>query len=475
MADQTENALGVDREKYRLCRQWVLFSQQSGYPANYPADWESFVFPTGETLAWHPLLRINLFSQDAGGIIGIGLLVNPTEETLGLYAEENLDHENIVRQLRKIGGTYVVIRYTASEVVLYTDPAAMLGVYYSDAAVASTPTLLPDLTRDRAVDAEYPLRGVDNWYTGSLTPFVGVRALMANHSLRISDRETERFWPVKDSFFSQPKDSAVAGCCRILQGMMSGVATLGRPVLSLTGGRDSRVNLAASKAITDAIEYFTLRSPNVKKCDLDIPKKLVAKFNLKHTFHDCDAAPQWLLNYYDEVASGMSIGARRDILGGAIKLASDNAIHINGNLGAITKSYFWHSPNPREVKVSALVKEFENKADCIVQGVEEWLRSVPPDTPPTTTYNLMYLEQRGGRWAGTGENASSIFYESFTPFNSRELFELLSSMPVSAISGGSLLVDFVRHLWPELLSVPYCRNYRKFGTYIPKSIKTLFK
>lgn len=471
MTDITENSVSVDREQYRLCRQWVLLSNESGYPVG----WKKFVFPTGEILAWHPLLRINIFSIEQGGVIGIGLLVNPTEKALGLYAEENLYHKNMVRQLRKIGGTYVVIRYTRKEVVLYTDPAAMLGVYYSDTAVASTPTLIPGLARDKAIDAEYPLRGVDNWYTGSLTPFVGVRALMANHCLRISDRETKRFWPVKESFFAQASDDAIANCCLILREMMNQVSVLGKPLLSLTGGRDSRVNLAASRDLTGIMEYFTLRSRNVKRCDLDIPKKLVEKFNLRHTFYDCDAAPEWLLAYYDEVASGLSIGARRDILGGAVKLAGENRIHINGNLGAITKSYFWHSPNPREVKISALVKEFENKADCIVKGVEEWLRSVPADTPPTTTYNLMYLEQRGGRWAGTGENASSLFYESFTPFNSRELFEQLSSMPVSAISGGSLLVDFVHHLWPELLSVPYCRNYRKIGAYIPKSIKTLFK
>jgi len=457
--------------KYRLSRQWIVHSGQGAPPPNWPA----FRFPTGQTLAWHPMTRVKVFQAGRGGLVGIGLLVNPLEGELGLYDERNLDHGNLVRALRKIGGTYVVFRYTESELVAYTDPAGMMGVYYTAGEAASTPALLPALQRDGAIDREYPFQGVDNWYTGGLTPFVGVRALMANHALRLADMSTRRFWPEEGEFESRPKEAALEACGQVLRGMLLGAAKLGRPLISLTGGRDSRVNLAASRDIAASTEYFTLRSPKVKPCDLEIPRELAKLGRLNHVYYDCEDAPDWLLECYDEIASGLSIGARRDILGGVLKLASDDAIHFNGNLGAITKSYFWHSADPRDVRLASLMKEFENKAACISRGVEEWLHSVPRGTAPATVYNLMYLEQRGGRWAGTGENASSIFYESFTPFNSRELFAHISSMPVAAVAGGTLLKDFVHVLWPELLSVPYCRNWRKLGAYLPKSIRAIFK
>lgn len=459
------------REKYRLSRQWMIHSGRGVHPGH----WQTFRFPSGETLAWHPMTRVKIFQAGSGGIVAIGLLVNPLDEDLGLYREENLDHDHLVRALRRIGGTYVVCRFTQTEVVAYTDPAGMMGVYYCADVAASTPALLPGLRRDEAIDREFPFRGVDNWYTGSLTPFVGVRALLANHTLKISDKTSRRFWPEAGGFRSRSKKDALAECGRLLRGMLLGVARLGRPLVSLTGGRDSRVNLAASRDVAATVEYFTIRGPNVKHCDLDIPRRLAESFGLQHVFYDCEEAPEWLFSCYDEIASGLSIGARRDILGGVIKAASDDAIHVNGNLGAITKSFFWHSSDPREVRLAALLKEFANKAPCIARGAQEWLDTVPPGISPAAVYNLNYLEQRGGRWAGAGENASSIFFESFTPFNSRELFEQISSMPATAVAGGTLLKDFVDVLWPELLSVPYCRNYRKWGAYLPKSIRALFK
>jgi hypothetical protein len=459
------------RDKYRLCRQWMIHSGGG----SHPPGWQTFIFPSGATLAWHPMARVKVFPAGRGGLVGIGLLVNPLEAELGLYDARNLEHDHLARVLLHIGGTYVVLRYTEDDVFAYTDPAGMMGVYYSSEVAASTPALLPGLRRDDAIDREFPFQGVDNWYTGSLTPFVGVRCLLANHVLRISDKSSRRFWPEEGGFGSRPKEEALADCGRLLRGMLLGVAKLGRPLVSLTGGRDSRVNLAASRDMASTAEYFTIRSPNVKPCDLEIPSRLAGTFGLNHVFYDVEAAPDWLLACYDEIASGLSIGARREILGGVIKAASDDAIHVNGNLGAITKSFFWHSSDPQEVRVAALLKEFANKAPCIERGAREWLDTVPRGISPATVYNLMYLEQRGGRWAGAGENASSIFFESFTPFNSRELFAQISSLPVSVVSGGDLLTGFVRTLWPELLQVPYCRNYRKLGAYLPKSIRALFR
>ncbi|MEM7262698.1 MAG: hypothetical protein AAF488_11965 [Planctomycetota bacterium] len=76
---------------------------------------------------------------------------------------------------------------------------------------------------------------------------------------------------------------------------------------------------------------------------------------------------------------------------------------------------------------------------------------------------------------GTGENAANLFYEPATPFCSRELFESVCAMPPEVQHGGTLLVDYVRELWPELLDVPYCPVTRNWGTYLPKGLKARIK
>lgn len=471
MTNESSFLMEFDPSYFRFCRQWVISDDEN----SLPKEWEKFKFPTNHVLVWHPLLRINFFSTSQGGIIAIGLPVNPTESSLGLFCEENLIHENLIKKLRKISGTYVIIRYTEDELFFYTDPGGMMGVYYTGNAAASTPSLLPDVIRDAAMDREYPLEVPDNWYTGSVTPFVGVKALIANHWLNFTQGIAKRFWPDNESFFTSSEGDVVKKGSNLLKGMMHEVSKHGKLLISLTGGKDSRLDTAASRDLVDVPQYFTVRGPWVPKCDIEIPAKLAKLANLNHRYVDCQEPLDWVAEYCNEINSGLTTIPQPDLLGAVMKLANKDAIHVSGSLAHFARSYFWHSGNPQQVKKSALLKEFVNKAPCIVRGVEEWLDSIPKEAPATTVYNLMYLEQRGGRWGGVNENISSLFYEPFPLFNSRELFEQVSSAPASFMDGKRIMIEFTRELWPELLSVPYCKSYRNIGAYLPKSLKIFFK
>lgn len=457
----------------RLRRQWAVL--RAGDDA--PAGWTSRTLPGGYVLRTHPETPTETSGGGTAGLILLGLALNPAYPGAGVLAPPPWstapDHVQTVAFLRNLGGTYAVVRYDAHGIWLYTDPAAMLGVYYSNGRAASSPSLLPGLARDPAIDDAFPFGGADDWYPGSLCPFVGVKALLANHCLDVARGSAARFWPSTE-FKPVGHDEGVHRACDILRGMMHAAVAAGPVLASLTGGKDSRVVLAAAKDVADRIEYFTLDGPGVKRCDVDLAGRLAERFGLDHRFVPIPDPPDWLLDRYDEMTAGLAVGARRQIAGACRTLASPSYLHANGNLGALAKSFFWHSPRPRSVRRSALAKEFTRKPPCITAALDEWLASLPP-MPATAVYSLMYLEQRGGRWMGPGETAASLYYQSFTPFNHRVLFEILAGMPAESLYGGKLLVGFVEHLWPELLEVPYCRATRNWGTYLPKSFKERVK
>ena len=221
-----------------------------------------------------------------------------------------------------------------------------------------------------------------------------------------------------------------------------------------------------------SIEFFTIADKSVRACDLEAPASLRERFGLNHRFVENEPSPDWLTDLYDEIAAGMSIGGRREILGACRQIAGPDYIHVNGNLGGIVKALFWHSPHPKAVKLRALAKEFLKRPPCIVNGIREWQDSLP-ELPASFVYDLMYIEQRMGRWASIGETAANLFYRSATPFASRELFEAVAGMPEAYKPGGRLAEDFVEKLWPQLLEVEFCKE-RKW-IFVPKRVRRLVK
>ncbi|MEM7262854.1 MAG: hypothetical protein AAF488_12755 [Planctomycetota bacterium] len=341
-------------ERFRFRRQWSIG----------PADdalregWVRHALPDGQVLDGHPDLRVTEVSIEGGTVWVLGLAVRPVAADptdLGWAGVSATDSDAIERAVYGLAGQYVVLvasdRDDVPSVRVYTDPGAMMQVYYNDEGrIASTPSLFPGVTRDSEVDREYPLRGTDDWYPGSLCPYVGIRSLIANHVLDVQSGTIHRFWPKRaPDAMDAPTGIAAGGA--ILSGMMRGFVESAPVLLSLTGGRDSRVNLAAARELVDRIETFTIRSPKVKRCDLDAPAAMADRWGLDHRFVDVVPANPSVVALYDEISADMALGSRREILGACAEVASSRYVHVSGNLGAITKSFFWPSSRPKSVSL----------------------------------------------------------------------------------------------------------------------------
>ena len=467
-----------DRQSLRFRRQWVI--SRSG--DRLPLDWPWIDLTQGLVLQFHPDTRVRhvisttAARPPAGAILlGIGISTTTPLELLDQTLAELAcnEHRRTERFLHGLAGTYVLLIYDADGSMLYTDPAAMMPIFRGHGRVASSPTLLGALERDAELDRMFPFGPHNDWYPGTLTPFVGVTAVPANHALDLGRGTLQRFWPQPDAA-APTSEPSIERIGDLLRTVATGTLEWGAVRCSLTGGKDSRLNLAALRDRRDDVQFFTIRGPTVKPCDVELSGMLAASFGLHHEFVDHDRPEPWLLELYDEMTAGLSIGGRRQIIDACSRLAGADVIHLNGNLGALAKSYFWHNRSPRTVTRTTLTREFTRTPARIQLELHQWLRSVP-DLPPPTVYNLMYLEQRGGRWAAVGENASTLFYDSVAPLNSREIFEAICGLDVAEQHGGRLLVDLVGMLWPELLDVPYCRSTRKWTARVPRRLKASLK
>ncbi|WP_378924202.1 hypothetical protein [Pelagicoccus mobilis] len=404
----------------------------------------------------------------------LGVAIDDTRPNQRIDLSDASTLNDAINKTINLAGYYAVVFSTEETDYILTDPGGMMGTYYKDGEAGSSINLLSDIQYDNTVVDSFDFRDTDDWYTGSTTPFIGVKYLLANHVLNLKTGTIERFWPTRDCG-ELSHEEGVQQCCSILKQSASSYVGLGKVLVSLTGGRDSRVNLASMVDHAHSITTFTLASPSIKSCDVEIPKSLTSIAELNHLVIPVKENDAETLSFYDEISAGLAIGARREVASTCKQLSTENFIHISGNLGAITKSFFWHNKNPNSVKVSALLKEFIAKPPCIKEGVVDWLNTVPTGLRPTFVYNLMYLEQRGGRWMGPGENASSLFYQPTSLFCSRRLVETICSMPIKTQIGGLLLEDLAKELWPAVGTFPFCKNTRGITSLIPRKIKNIIK
>lgn len=463
---------GMNPDSHRFRRQWVILSADDPFQF----DWNSHRFSTGEVLYWHPDAQVEIHRSGRKELIIIGLLVAMSQSE-GLVSSQDAEEfwKSPETWLVDAAGTYAVIAHDGTTLEIFTDPGALMGVYHSDGRASTSPSLLPGLTRDREIDRQYTLDVANDWYTGSICPFEDVRFLAANHRLLLSTGEIRRFWPKQIAQIGTDKES-VDCCSELVSDVVRKLGHRGRLLVSLTGGRDSRVNLAACRSMLDQVEFFTIRSPLVARCDLEIPARLASRHQeMRHHIVDDVPSDAWVTELYDEVSAGMAVGARREILGACRMVSRLGDIHLSGALGEMSRAYFWHTKHPEAVRLDAALSKFRNPAACVREGLEEWLASAPSGLPPSALYNLMYLEQRGGRWAGVGENAASIFYHPFSAFNSRLFYEALCRVPEELQHGNRLPIEMIRRMWPSLLDVPFCRPGGAIGSLLPKSAKNFLK
>lgn len=383
------------------------------------------------------------------------------------------DRGALERALENIVGCYVVFVWSDASCSVYTDPASILGVYHDPdkKIVASTPSLLDPTQRDPRTSEWFGARPSNNWVPSPYTIFTGIEVVPANHVLDTSSWQVQRFWPT--GIDETGRSNAIEWISTDLRMAMESVVHDGRSLhVSITGGYDSRANLAAARQVRDRMAYFTLRNPGVSRSDVELAMRVARMGDVELRVIDCPEPLSAQLEAYDRQCAYQAFGARREIVGGCALVADGPAIHINGGLGVLLKNFYGSRFGPRsqKVRLSELVTDFDHPPPLVVQGVQAWLDSVS-EFPPELQRTLMYLEQRAPRWMGPAELASTLYYDPYSPFTSRRIAMAAAFAPNAILEGGRLHAAVIERLWPDLLQVPFTKARSPLRRALPRGLK----
>jgi hypothetical protein len=194
--------------------------------------------------------------------------------------------QDVGRQTQALSGRFVIFYWDDDTKIAFSDTLGHRQIYYyrieEQLFLTSSPKLFLHVMhfdlqisdeKRRITESQEFCRTEGAWF-GDETLDGRLKKVMPNHYLDLGSRQTHR------KAFDVPRRDTEEGirdlCAHVLTGGITGAVRRYRVMQAVTAGVDSRVLLAASKEVSDKINYFVLKQPRMSAdCpDIEIPLKL---------------------------------------------------------------------------------------------------------------------------------------------------------------------------------------------------------
>jgi hypothetical protein len=246
-----------------------------------------------------------------------------------------------------------------------------------------------------------------------------------------------------------------------------------RSVVPLTGGRDSRLVLAA--ALRAGIDFEAFTYGREGDLEVRIAKRLCEVAGVSHSvvqhpgLSDALDAPERLRLVAPGLASIEDSSAR--------DRGAPPALWHSGQGGEIARSYFGRGPDAGAMSFDALAHRLyaehftglgprpddilsEDARRLLTSYLDDWAREQvdagvsPPDVP-----DAFYLLQRLAHWASSRQGHAEYHWETTSPLWHAQLLPHMLGVSPRGRSGELFHLSLLRSLGPELLEVRFVRPW----------------
>ncbi|MEQ9122116.1 MAG: hypothetical protein RIM80_06070, partial [Alphaproteobacteria bacterium] len=130
-----------------------------------------------------------------------------------------------------------------------------------------------------------------------------------------------------------------------------------------------------------------------------------------------------------------------------------------GACGEVGRAFYWSAADIGAARpdAAALLDRFGLPAtpETVAAG-EAWLATTP-EVSTARLWDLAYIEQRLGCWAGPAVYGATQPLPSLSPYNARDIFALMLGLPDAYRADEAPARDFIAVGWPELNETPFNR------------------
>ncbi|WP_282132735.1 hypothetical protein [Cellulophaga baltica] len=390
---------------------------------------------------------------------------------------QQVDEEGIAEVLYGLTGRFILIIEENNEYTFFNDACGLKTFFYTQIEnqtyIASQPFLfnevIPGLINkgeryDSYFNSTYIEKNTESWYPSGTSLYKGVSQLAPNHYFKTTTLKQVRYWPNKQHQIND-FDSSLRKFSDLLQKTLVAGSKKYNLALGLTGGYDSRIILSACKEVKDKIKFYTLqyRSLDKNNSDIWIPINLKEKLEINHEILDCRIP---ISKEFEDVYIGNSDMAHLNDWGyiayGISKKLPDEFMAIKGSCSETGRCYFYKSGKHPKIKESKDLLNYNpgwKGIPFIENRIEEWFDEIkePKNNKGYNILDLFHWEVSTGSWQTQNQLEWDIVHDTFTPFNNRELLDIMLRIDTkhrSKPNNYNLYQKTMGKLWPEVLTEP---------------------
>lgn len=443
-------------------------------------------------------LKFSLYEKNNVTLLVIGISIHIEEPSLDetdianlLHSSWSVSREKFYESLDCLSGSFLVVVFDKSSgAYVFTDACGTYGVFYSDKSKAfcvSSHAFLVSKFIGSEISAfqrhwtTHPAFSAGGkYYPGNLTEFESVLQLTPNTYISYMERVPVRYFPRNKLHSDEEVKNVESFIKASLENQLVNLTDRYKVTMSLSGGLDSRVSLAASKSVKDKISYFTysIRGNRYLRKDLEVARELSAKLGLTHDEIivksgdpvSSQVFQQLEINSPGNTANADLTQAYVDFFG-----CDDDRVHIRSNLMEIVRGYYLSNPanirnayTPR--KISGLFRGATREELSSV--FDSFLRDVQFHKTAGKGYHysdLFYWEHRMGVFVSNVAKRERPIHETVMLFNNRKILEAALGLPLEKRVSAELFYNLIASSWPESLDVPISSG-SKLYTYIAHKI-----
>ena len=445
----------------------------------------------GELFIWFDSERAPAVARSESAavlVVGTAALVPPGSDLVEVTADLQAIAESLLVELTSsqkhfldaldyLGGRFAIIVEVDGLYRVFHDAHGTRTIYYdmNRLAFSTHAHLLASLIGVEPRDSS-SLNATRSWATLPLsfawdeTPFPGIRALLPNHMLELESKRTFRYYPrERNRFTNLSFDERVSEINRLWLGQMSAFAqTTDRFFVSLSGGLDSRVVLAALRVHKDRVDAFTYFTNNgtgnwaqAMQMDRDLSREVLALANVNHVpivhgqgakFTEEDKA---IADKNSLVEHGRWLVARY-----VENFGNSTGLHFRGNTQETIRSYYGATKHRDPIDLvkglmSSRMKSANLGEEEIIEyqaKLDETLKQFgyPNALHDFVASDMFYWEIRMGRWLAEIYNETDPAFDSISPMNMRAIVELGLAGSEDERRSGIMFTELIDRNWPEL-------------------------
>lgn len=398
--------------------------------------------------------------------------------------EEN--KSKFFNELNKITGVFIILIFNESNVLAVQDSTGIMPLFYCEdqgnVFFSSHSQLIADICKfnidpeiEKLVNSKFYLIGIRH-LPGIKSPFNKIKALTANTYLESYPFKVERFFPTNHP--NRYLENKLEVICEVLKNSMRLVSEKFNASISLTGGTDSKMTLAAAKDVYGDYKYFSFTSNEAEKKDAIAANMICGKLGLEHTVYNIpennnDIEDFKIISEIVNHNTGYVKKYKDSELRKIIYLHHLNKIdlEVKSHVSEIGRAFYYKKLGKSKMPNSLTPRHMSNlyKRNMFNRGVLKYMDGAFEEFIKITKFgekfdggydesDMFYWEHRMSRWASLVKQDFDVSHDTTIVYNNRKLLDLLMSFELEERIKDIPQKDIIKKLNFELYNLSISNN-----------------